>query len=228
MEWIPNTDESQVVLFVEIQTQMPTAFPTMAIKLTQQEIDSMTCAELTARCVEVIQYECANPVLLCKEKPLELKAEFKEIVKKAIVERHYSSCHNAESQHKKINHRVFHCEQLVSSEESYIRDLKEVKEYWQKSIEKSECFTQDQNQVLFRHILPIMNTHNLFLQILKSGLPPSFASEFGSKFLEFVYCFKISSAFVSKFKEIKERLKDRSFEQKWLEVEHRQDRKSVV
>jgi hypothetical protein len=199
---------------------MKTTFPSMPVWFTFKEVDTFGTAEVIERCKSVFQYECTAPKLKLRDKELEPKASkfLKELHKSPLT----FQCEVGEKDQKKINHRVFHCEQMVATEETYINDMKEILEYWMPAIKNAKIFSDDQVHALFAQVPIIVNAHRFFLQSIEVK-PAHFGMEFGTKFLDFVAFFKVGAIFVSKFKQmdamIKENLKNKTFESKWQEIE---------
>jgi hypothetical protein len=207
---------------------MPTAFPTLPLPLSFQEIQDLTGELVLAKCREIFLYDCTDAQLFKRADDSEELIEIaltdsaSDFLALPYARRLIFSCMVAEKPQKQINHRVFFCDQMVSTEQTFVNDLTDLRHYWRSAITEARILTPDQIQALFQNLDPIFLAHDFFLTELRSP-PVSFASMYGAKFLNFVQFFKIGASFVSKYKQmdamIKELCQNHSFKSKWAQIE---------
>ena len=220
---VPPEAGSDVVYYFNVETQLKTRFPEMPVSFKTTEIAKMTVTEVLARCRDVFSYSCSESRLRLNGSNIEgTEPALRCFTEMDKGNRVTFTCVVDDAAQKKINHRIFFCDQLVQSEQTYINDLKEIVTYWEPAIRASNLFDEGQLKALFRDVPTIMNSHLVFFESFRTE-PVSFAMEFGTRFLGFVQFFKLSATFVSQYKQmdtmIKERMKQRSFSSKFSEIE---------
>ncbi|KAH0801887.1 Kelch motif family protein [Histomonas meleagridis] len=193
----------------------------MGVSFGQKEIDTIHVSDILSRCISTFGYECSDQYISISGEKVDTKSLGKNLIQTAMTSDVTFNCTVADSAIKKINHRNYASNEVITSEEAYINDLGELIDYWSPAIRDSKLFDEQQLKTLFRDIPTIRNTHMVFLKSLKTEV--TFATEFGWKFLNFVQFFKLSSTFVSQFKSVDEMIheksKNRSFDSKFKEIE---------
>ena len=212
----------ELTLFFSVKTQLDTVFPKMGVGFYNNELERVKVSDVLSRCISTFGYECSEQCLIMDGATLDPKLMAKEFLMEAKTKEIEFNCVLMDSAKKKVNHRLYASNEIITSEEAYISDLSELIDYWEPAIRVAKLFDQQQLKNLFRDIPLIRNSHNVFLSSLKSEI--NFSTEFGCKFLNFVQFFKLSATFVSQFKSIdeliKEKSKTRSFENKFKEIEN--------
>ena len=220
---VPAGDSDDVVYYFGVETQMKTVFPEMPVPVASGEMSGMSVGALVERCRGIFEYGCEKARMKVNGADVaeneSARRLFDEMEKGNRV---VFACVVDDAAQKKINHRIFFCDQLVTTEQTYINDLQEIITYWEPAIRASKLFDDAQLKALFRDVPTIRNSHAVFLDSLKSE-PVSFAMQFGTRFLAFVQFFKLSATFVSQYKQmdtmIKDRMKQKSFQSKFSEIE---------
>jgi hypothetical protein len=133
-------------------------------------------------------------------------------------------CEIDDSISKKIRMRECACAEVISSEESFLSDLKYLIDFWEVKFTSANLFEANNLPQLFHHLHRIQETHEGFLTHLKTP-PIKYAGMFGCRFLNWYQKFLTSKAFISNFKArndmIKEKRQSKSFDQKFKEIEKR-------
>jgi hypothetical protein len=228
LAFIPSSDPTDAVFLIDIKTKPAMDFPPLPLSVTFQEIRSWKANQVLEKCRSTFGYTCTEPKLL---KGTAISGKFVQISDSEPAsnflclpysKRLLFQCVIADKECKQIDHRIFHCGQMVSTEEAFVRDINELCNFWRNEITQSHILLPDQLQVLFQNVDPIYAAHNFFLTQLKSQ-SVSFRSMYGAKFLNFVQFFKIGASFVSMFKQndamIKDLCRSRAFRQKWEQIE---------
>jgi hypothetical protein len=223
LAWVPNEDQSDLVIYMDVQTQMKTTFPRIGVPFTFREVEMLHVSEVLGQCLKVFKYECTNARLRRAGRDVDPKARAKDVIRPPCKDHGLVFvCEVSEKDQKKINHRIFHCEQMVSTETAFLNDINELSDYWKPAISRYKLFNDDQFQTLFQNLDPIIGVHRMLLDQMK-GMQISFATEFASLFLNFASAFKIGAPFVSKFKQmdalIKDNCQNKNWLLKWQEVE---------
>lgn len=221
-EWHLRAGGSEFALFFRVQTQLETEFPRMGVAFLRRELETVKVSDVLARCVSTFGLDCESGRLTMGSDELDARQPAKPFLERAQREDIVFSCALSDAAKKKVNHRLYASNEIITSEQAYISDLSELVEYWEPAIRDAKLFDQQQLKNMFRDIPLIRNSHNVFLESLKGDI--SFATQFGHKFLNFVQFFKLSATFVSQFKSIDELIKEksraRSFENKFKEIEN--------
>jgi hypothetical protein len=183
LAYIPNTDVSDIVFFVAVETQMQTAFPPLPLPLTFHAIDECTGSDLLAACQRIFEYECTDCMLFGRLSDSRLQRvrdsdPAQAICEMAIADRLLFRCTVGERDEKRINHRVFFCDQIVGSEKAFVGDIAVVRGFLRIEITDAHIFTTDQVQALFQNVEPIYVARKFFLANLQAQ-PVAFASCYG-------------------------------------------------
>jgi ABC-type Na+ transport system ATPase subunit NatA len=227
--YVPEEDVSDITYFVDVETQMTTAFPRLPLPMTSCAVEECRGSDLLAACTAIFEYECSDAELFIRYSRSSL-APVLSTDRAVALQRHAMKfgfvfrCHVDETDQKLVKRRVFFGEQLVISEQNFVNDIAELLGFWKTEITAAGIFTADQLRELFQNVEPIFNAHNLFLSALRRQ-PISFAAEYGALFLRSINLFRVGAPFVSKYKRndamIREMCNRHSFRSKWLQIEQK-------
>jgi hypothetical protein len=64
------------------------------------------------------------------------------------------ACDVAEKEHKAIDHRLVFCDQMITTEEEFVSDVRWLMSYWGLAISSGRILTRDQFQALFHNVDP--------------------------------------------------------------------------
>ena len=221
-----NEDDSDLYLYFNIKTQIDTDFPRMGIQFKSNEIKSLKGSDVLERAIKTFGYECSDQKIIYSGSVIDGSKSMKQIIDKSIKNKEPITfeCDVDDRPKEKIKHRIFNATQIITTENSYINDLKEIVEYWDPEFKKSNLFTDDEYRTLFRDVPTIMASHSVFLQSLPKPEDVKFSTEMGTKFLAFAQFFKVSGTFVSQYKQVDEMIKQKSksssFKLKMKEIEN--------
>ncbi|OHT06097.1 hypothetical protein TRFO_26021 [Tritrichomonas foetus] len=209
---------------LNVETQIEnTRFPKMLVNLSKSDSEKMNIQEFLDIVIKTFEYNCSDSKLLQDGQELtqnmdENISPYLELAKKSPIT---FVCVVSDADIKNIKLRACFASEMVSSEESFIKDLKSLNEYWEPAFRAKIKLTQAQFRTMFRDIPPMLRIHTSLLEEMEK--PPSYASCYGALLMNYFEKFKVSAAFVSNFKNIDELIKSlsqkSSFESKLKEIE---------
>lgn len=104
----------------------------------------------------------------------------------------------------KIKKRINIIAEIISTEKTYINDLRVINENWQPGLQK--FISSDDSQLVFKDIAVIKTCHQSFLSDLEAE-GSKYGSKVASTFIDFSNFFKVSQQYISNYNEISEILK---------------------
>jgi hypothetical protein len=87
---------------------------------------------------------------------------------------------------------------MISSEESYLNDLRYLDTFWRNEFKSSNLFKEAEFRTMFSYISKILKTHEDYLNHLKTP-PIKYAGMFGCRFLNICQSFLVRKIFISDF-----------------------------
>jgi len=207
-----------------IMTNYEVVFPTLFVLMTVDDINTMVGSDFLELCKKSLIYESMNQKIFIDDEeldPLKKISEYLASLKKGM---NRFICELGQKAIKDINGRIFLCKQIVSSEESYLNDLKMLLDYWAPAFKATAVFCDFEVKSLFKDIKAIINNHNeYYSSLIKQEI--SFSQSIAPLFMFFIPFFRASSSFISNYKAndqfINERLKNKFILSKFKEVESR-------
>lgn len=222
-ELTPN-DQTYLSIPVEIKTQSDIEFPSMIVDLTYQEAMNLTARNLLGKCSMYFGYDCNQQTLSANGEILDGKSYISIDVDSLVKTKYTYSCQISDAALAPIKHRIYLCQQIVESEEFYIKTLITMITFWQKEIKSAGLFNDEVGNELFKNVSSMIQAHEMFLETLKQQ-KVSFKQTVCETFLNFVPYFKVSSAFVSNYQSndayILKKLSSRSTAKAFQEMQDR-------
>ena len=221
---IPKNEDNFVIsLGIQIKTQSDIEFPTMFVPITEKEMETFTAASFLAKCSQTFGYDCNQQELLSIDgEIIDNNTKIDELIEESKKGNLIYSCNLSDSALKPIKHRINLCEQIIDSESFYVSSLQLILSYFQPAITNARIFNDDQGSEIFKNISPILHAHTLFLNYLQQE-KLSFKKTITDGFLNFVPYFKVSSSFISNYKNIDayitEKMKNKTVSKTIKEIE---------
>ncbi|OHS98174.1 hypothetical protein TRFO_09029 [Tritrichomonas foetus] len=148
--------------------------------------------------------ETQNPQTLHNSIPDKTNAL--EILNKAKTKQLYFNIELPESSINKLKHRICIIKEITSTEETYVKDLTLLLNFWCYSIKSQKLMKEDHLEILFKDFNSILAAQSYFLfKVQKCGY--NYSSELADCFLEFAPAFRSSQLYVSDYPEIDELLR---------------------
>lgn len=220
---ILSPDKSNIItLKVKIETQLNDEFPLMCVDYDTRKGKKYSVRDFITECSKIMNFDCSNQRLLDQDQnEIDTNTVFESLLKSAEDHNLTFNCNIGEKYIKMVKMRTNLSNEIVTSEQAFVRDLKMLQDYWEPAISKAEIFDKLQIRTMFRNIPKMLKTHSDFLNGLSAK--PSFSFIFGPMFIIYQEKFKISAAFVSNFeamdKLIRNKRQSKSVNSKLIEIE---------
>lgn len=177
--------------------------PPYYAKINIATIEQMNTAELMETITNQLGLPIQNPSLMFGEEEVDENESASRVVGKAQVEDLLLKFDITEELTNKTKKRVNIEKEIIYTEETYIKDLTTIVEFWQPNcanVIKMDPLDMDQ---IFKNIGPILNCHKLFLEELKAN-GSNYEACFAGTFLKFSQIFKFSQMYISNYQTIQQ------------------------
>ena len=218
---VPEADSKKCSIFVQIKTQLPDEFPLMEIFLDVSSLSTMKASQLLDLCVQTFALKMTEPQLLRDETPVDPDETTLSLFNASQQSYLCFKCVLDESEHKRIKTRACLAAETVSSEEVYVKTLHALSTYWKPAFKESKIFDDIQMRLLFGDVDRILKVHESLLADLHR-VKIGYAANFGAIFLNYVDRFKVSTSFVSNFKNVDELIKTKKAQSRFIESKLRE------
>ena len=183
-------------------------FPLMMVTLPLENLRVLTAREVLDLCKETFEYETSNEELYSGDELIREDALMENFLEKAKQSPLTFNCNVSDAVQKKIKHRGHLAAEVLSSEESFVHDLKALKDYWEDAFAKKLKLTDVEMRSLFRDIPTLLRTHTALVEEMRSG-SHGYDACYGALFLNYLKEFQVSCAFISNYKKMDEMLKEK-------------------
>jgi hypothetical protein len=160
-------------------------FPAMHVAFTTAELSPFTTDDVIAQGRSTLVSECSNLALRSGRKLSLAGQPAVEPPSSVFSSQVTFACDAAEANAKRVNHQPFHCEHMMSTQQTFITGLEQPTSFWQSEIDRQELFTKDPYSAAFHYIRSIITARRAFLEQLEAHTI-SFAMGLGRAFLDFV------------------------------------------
>lgn len=118
---------------------------------------------------------------------------------------------------KSIRHRINIIREITSTEQSYIKSLTTLIEFWQVECMKAHIFNESEQQLIFKDIYTIKKCHEMFLEnIIEKGT--NYHSQVGVVFSNFSQFFRVSKPYISTYPQILSIVQEKSLNPKFSKI----------
>ena len=186
-------------LIVKVKTQTDINFPSLNVPLDYKDKTKLTGSSFAQKCAEIFAYGCKDTHIMFNDtyfsfnfKPKDLFDFFK---RKTMT----FTCSIFEADLKPIKHRIYLCEQIIDSEDFYIKTLETMMNYWEPNIRQQNLIKPDFLSEMFKLVPTMIQGHKLFLSKLKEQTR-SFDQAVCPAFLNFMPYFQMSSGYISNYR----------------------------
>lgn len=196
-------NEPPFSLFVQTQTHLDEDFPLMEIRLTSDELNKTNSSQFLERCVQVFSLKITKPQLFRNGVLVGANVPTLDLFRSSQTNHLLFKCVLDESEHEQVVTRRKLADEVVSSEEVYVKSLQRLHYYWRPAYRDSKIFDAVQMRFIFGDVERLLNVHEDLLKELRSvrieGNSP-YSAMLGPIFLKYVDRFKVSTSFISNYK----------------------------
>ena len=218
---VPDSDAKKGSIFVQTQTQLPDEFPLMEVRVDMESLAKTKASEFLQMCAQTFALKMTEPQLLRGETPVDANESLANLYEISKSEHLVFKCVLDESEHKRVKTRGLLAAETVSSEEVYVEKLRALSTYWRPAFKESKIFDNVQMQLLFGDVDRILKVHESLLAELHK-VKIGYAANLGAIFLNYVSRFKVSTSFVSNFKNVDELIKKKKSQSRYNESKLRE------
>ena len=218
---VPDSEAKNGSIFVQTQTQLPDEFPLMEVRVDMESLSKTKASVFLQMCAQTFALKMTEPQLLRGETPVDSNESLANLYEISKSEHLVFKCVLDESEHKKVKTRGLLAAETVSSEEVYVEKLRALSSYWRPAFKESKIFDNVQMQLLFGDVDRILKVHESLLAELHK-VKIGYAANLGAIFLNYVSRFKVSTSFVSNFKNVDELIKKKKSQSRYNESKLRE------
>lgn len=221
---IDEPSQPEYSLFLMIETQMKDIeFPKMEVEFNTDELIIWNAKDFVSRCIEKFNFECTDTFLVnSNDQIIDEQKCLNDIYEMSKNSKLTFRCTIDESCIEKILRRKYIVEEIIDTEEIFVKNMQLLHDYWWPKFEESEIFDRFQLNLIFKDIDPILNTHKDLFK-MENKQKKNYATEIGPLFLNFIERFKVAIPFFTNFKRVddmvqKKRLSSKHVEKKFEEI----------
>ncbi|OHT06285.1 guanine nucleotide exchange factor [Tritrichomonas foetus] len=198
---LPKSDENKIFIKIVVKNQTKHVIPPFFASFDQEKLDLMVGADIKEKikndlCIELASYKVyfENE----GEDSLSDSAHAHEVINKAKSCQLILDAVVTDKAAGKLSHRCYAVAEIVSTEESYVSDLKYIQNFWEANMRKRQMMPEDQLQIVFKDIYAIVGAQSFFLEKFKMR-GTTYGACVAESFLEFSSVFKASQLYVSNY-----------------------------
>jgi hypothetical protein len=195
-------------IFVQVQCVDSTPFPPVFLELGPDLLNDANCQNLFSRFLKQFQFQHADPRFMQDDQLIDPNVSVADLFAKAKTRPLVFHCSLSDEARRAIVYRSMILKEILTTEETYVADLKNLIKYWEPAITShSEVrFAPEEEKFIFCDFVSIRRCHKLFEKaFIARGT--DFTCEIGDLFLNYAPLFRAAAGYVSSYQQINELLK---------------------
>ena len=186
-------------LVVKIQTQTDIEFPPLYVPLDYKDKRKITASEFVNKCAQIFGYGCINGYLMRNDAQFSFTMKAKDLFDFCKRRNLIFTCFVFPAALKPVKHRMYLCDQIIDSEDFYIKTLETLLDYWEPNIRQQNLIKPEFISEMFKLVPSMIQGHKLFLSKLREQ-KTSFNQAVCPAFLNFMPYFQMSSGYISNYR----------------------------
>jgi hypothetical protein len=190
-----------LALFVHVSCDDDTPFPPVTLELDHALLHKPDSQPFINAFLTLFPFEHTKPRF--SQAGIPLAGSVVDVYTGAMEHPVMFHCALTDSAHRAIAHRSRILNEIISTEETYVADLTNINEYWQRVVcARTEVrFSAREENLIFTDIPCIRDTHRNFKQSLQ-GRGTDYTCQIADLFLDFAPMFRVAAGYVSCYQEI--------------------------
>lgn len=201
-EIMPIQDKNKFTAFVNIEIKNKEVdIPPFEISFLEDQFKGKKYQELYELVEKSFPFGHTDGMLYYGKKEIQKNKVVKDLTKKLQKNNLKFVCNLDEKAQAKIRFRVNIITEIQTTEETYLRGLRVITNYWEPKMREHKLFNEMESSQVFHDFPVIINCHQQFLENLKER-GAVFSAKLTDIFLDFAEFFKVSLIYISNYSNI--------------------------
>ena len=201
LEVKPSSDAANVYLKVDVKNQTKHLIPAFSACFDRTLIPTMDVTSFKEKVKRDLFIDVSSYKVYFEgegEDSINDQMKVEDIIEKAKKKKLILDCVVTDKAAAKLNHRVCVIAEIISTEETYVSDIKTIQIFWEANMRKKNLMPEDQLQIVFKDFYTILASQTYFLNKFKE-MGTSYGSCVAETFLSSSPVFKASQLYVSNY-----------------------------
>ncbi|KAH0791182.1 Kelch motif family protein [Histomonas meleagridis] len=194
-------EQKKFTSFIAVKTECNDDIPPFEVSFKNKEFEGKTYQDFQTFVESNFPFNHTNGSLLIGENPVNLSDTISDLISILKKEKCTFSCILDSKDRSKVNHRANIVAEIQSTEETYLKTLEIITDYWQPKTREQKVFTEAEADLIYRDFPAIINCHQTFLQNLQQR-GASYGAMLSDVFIDFSAFFKVSLLYISNYSTI--------------------------